>query len=386
MSTTRHDTHAGQDGIEIRADRVTVFCTELGGMMTASFRDGDRDIRPYFVSPWQEEGQSIDEPVLVPLRGDFFCLPFGGGTEADGTVHPAHGVSAGGRWSVTATDERSGATTIRMEIAYDSRRIVRKEIEVRDGAAAIYSTHTIEGFDGAFPLGHHATLRADEPGDLLVSFAPFAVGRTAERSADLTATSPGEYYTLAPGRGFCDLTEVPTIWSHRPTRRFDTFPNEEGFVDIAGVYRPTAGPHAPAPQHPAWSCAVNPREGWLWFSLKDPRYLPGTVLWAENRGRHGDPWRGRTSCLGIEETCSYLAEGLTPSLADNPLLSAGVPTAVRLRRDAPTRVRYIQGAVALPDGFGRVVSAGFEDAQVVFVDGAGQKVGVAVDWRFAVKG
>ena len=48
------------------------------------FRDSAQPVRPYYVSPWQEEAPSkMPAPVLVSLRGDFFCLPFGGNNDEE---------------------------------------------------------------------------------------------------------------------------------------------------------------------------------------------------------------------------------------------------------------------------------------------------------------
>ena len=75
-------TIANQPSWVVASDRVKLAVTALGGHMApVTFRlAGGRKAQPYFISPWQNEGQKITEPVLVPLRGDFFCMPFGGGS------------------------------------------------------------------------------------------------------------------------------------------------------------------------------------------------------------------------------------------------------------------------------------------------------------------
>jgi hypothetical protein len=66
---------------------VRLAVTQIGAQMApvTFFLNSDRTIEPYCVSPWQGEGLRLDPPVLVPLRGDFFCLPFGSnGTPCEG--------------------------------------------------------------------------------------------------------------------------------------------------------------------------------------------------------------------------------------------------------------------------------------------------------------
>ncbi len=61
-------------------DTVRLAVTQTGAHMAPVIfgLDSDRTIQPYYVSPWQNEGLKLDPPVLISLRGDFFCLPFGG--------------------------------------------------------------------------------------------------------------------------------------------------------------------------------------------------------------------------------------------------------------------------------------------------------------------
>ena len=62
---------------------VRLAITQLGAHMApVTFcLDSNRPIQPYYISPWQDEKPLIEEPVLVPLRGDFFCLPFGSNSD-----------------------------------------------------------------------------------------------------------------------------------------------------------------------------------------------------------------------------------------------------------------------------------------------------------------
>jgi len=79
------------------------------------FRNTSHPIQPYHISPWQDEAPiEMPAPVLKTLRGDCFCLPFGGNSEAvAGEKHPPHGEivsTTGKRVSVPVQHEflRSG--------------------------------------------------------------------------------------------------------------------------------------------------------------------------------------------------------------------------------------------------------------------------------------
>ena len=100
--------------------------------------------------------------------------------------------------------------------------------------------------------------------------------------------------------------------------------------------------------------------------------MPGTVFWISNKGRHGSPWNGRNRCLGLEETCSYFAEGLGPSIRPNPIAEAGIPTAVELSAGTPTAVKFIQGAVKIPAGFENVKEVAFSPGKATFVSEEGE--------------
>ena len=64
----------------IGTQQMEVAVTETGAMMApvTFYRDTDHPVQPYHISPWQDEGLKLDVPVLVALRGDWFCVPFGG--------------------------------------------------------------------------------------------------------------------------------------------------------------------------------------------------------------------------------------------------------------------------------------------------------------------
>ena len=80
----RVKTIVSQPSWVIRTSDVELAVTQLGGHMApvTFHRRSAAPVQPYYISPWQGERLKIDEPVLVPLRGDFFCLPFGNNQDA----------------------------------------------------------------------------------------------------------------------------------------------------------------------------------------------------------------------------------------------------------------------------------------------------------------
>ena len=168
----------------------------------------------------------------------------------------------------------------------------------------IYDQNVIEGFAGPTTLAHHATLAMpDQQESVLVATSPCRFGMT---NPTPTGDPPGgEYQAVAPGRRFKSLEAVPLLSAEPKTGDCTRFPTRKGFTDLASI--------ANDPRvSPAWTAATFTTEGFLWFALKDPAVLPVTVLWMSNHGRHMPPWSGRNACLGLEDVCGLLAEGLVP--------------------------------------------------------------------------
>jgi hypothetical protein len=200
----------------------------------------------------------------------------------------------------------------------------------------------------------------------------------------ITDTAPpppgsGEYASMPPGVFFGTLDEVPTIWKDPSTTDCSVFPAREGFVDIIQLF-----PELPAAGEPLWFTASVPDHGYLWYSLKSPEILPSTVLWQENHGRHGAPWNGRNSCLGIEEVLAHLASGLNVSAGENALTRKGLRTSMNLDGKNPLTVKNIQGVCRIPEGFDKVADARFESGKVIFRSEAGPTAEAVVNWEFVL--
>ena len=156
----------GQPSWVIQSDQVELAITELGGHMApvTFYRKDPTPVQPYHISPWQEENHKYPAPVLVPLRGDFFCMPFGGNSDAvAGEKHPPHGEIVGEPWKLANSKKTGDVTTLTLGIETKIRKgRVTSELSLVDGQNVVYSRSTIEGFAGRAPLGHHATLAMPE--------------------------------------------------------------------------------------------------------------------------------------------------------------------------------------------------------------------------------
>ncbi len=374
-------TIAGQPSWIIAVDNVELAVTRLGGHMApvTFYRDSKNTVQPYHISPWQNEKLKIGEPVLVPLRGDFFCLPFAGGSDGR-KRYVCHGYPAGAEWKLADAVQTKAMARLRLAMnCADSDGCVAKILTLKKGHNVVYSSHLLEGFKGKFPFGHHATLAMpEEQRSATLSTSPVAFGLTSPTPGGDPAK--GEYYSLQVNKKFQSLGKVPTIWKDQPYDDCTHYPRAKGYCDVYGVLS------KPGLETPAWSALVFPRLGYAWFSLKNSHTLPALTIWSENHGRWSFPWNGRNNCLGLEDTMSYLATGLAPSTSPNPATKAGIPTAMALTPNKTVAVNYIQGVFKIPKGFTRVASARFEDDGVHFTGDNKQTVTVPVCHEFLLSG
>jgi hypothetical protein len=375
-----------QPSYVVATKQVEVAVTKLGGHMApvTFFRDSAQPVRPYHITPWQDEKPSkMPAPVLVTLRGDFFCLPFGGNSEAvSGEKHPPHGEIVGDAWKFVGTKKAGDVTTLTTAIDTKVRKgRVTKELSLIDGQNVVYSRHTIEGFAGRVPLGHHATLAMPEKeGAVRIATSAFRFGMTCPSL--FSDPKQREYQALLPGAKWTDLAQVPSSWKGAADADLTRLPGRYGYADLIQLanepWEKTGGP--------AWTTATFAEAGYLWFALKDPAVLNSTVFWMENHGRHGHPWNGRNNCLGLEDVTAFFADGLAASSRENLLTKEGVATSVELTANKPAAVNYIQGVAKIPAGFENVRTLEFTPGQVTFVSTTGQRVTAPVRHEFLKTG
>ena len=362
----------------LESPQVRLAGTKVGGQMApvTFLRDSGKPVQPYHVSPWQNEGlKDLPAPVLTALRGDWFCLPFGGNGDAfRHEKHPPHGEVAGAEWTYVDTKHDGGRHTLVLAFEPQARKgKIVKELSLVEGHNAVYSRHIVTGFSGPAPCGHHATLAMpDEPGVFRVSTSPIEFGMT--NPSRFSDPAKREYQALAIAAPFTDLAHVPLLEKGTGDADLTRLPARQGYADLVQVVNKQDAT--------AWTCATRTDEGWLWYALKDPKVLRSTLFWIENRGRHGSPWNGRNNCLGLEDVTSFFADGLAASAGANLLTRRGVPTAIEFTADKPTEIRYIQGVTRVPEGFGKVVAAEYAPGSVTFVAEGGERVTVPVRHEF----
>ncbi len=235
-----------------------------------------------------------------------------------------------------------------------------------------------EGLTGGMPLGYHSMLAVpEEKGALRVATSDFEVGMTSPTL--FSNPEHGAYQSLAVNERFTDLTKAPVMAKGAPPADCTSYPERIGHQDLLQIFkRPSADP--------AWTTATCQKKGYLWFTLKDASVLPATIFWIAIKGQHGAPWSRRNSCLGLEENCAFFASGLVPSVTPNMVNEAGFATSVEFKADAPTKVRFIQGAVRVPDDFVMVESVKFAPGKVTFVSVTGKTVEAKVTHGFLKTG
>ena len=287
-------------------------------------------------------------------------MPFGEKNSYREEVHEVHGETATGIWNLGDCGRKGEAIslTLTMDTKVRPGRVT-KILRLVDGHNAVYSQHILEGFTGKMCLGHHATLDPHGEVDTLrISTSPIKFGITNPHFSG--QENNGEYYALDSDKTFKELEKVPTVWREYPFDDLTIFPRRRGFVDIVQVY-------AKKKKKPGWVCVVYPKEGFLWYALKDSHILPSTVIWMENHGRHYSPWNGRNCCIGLEDVCAYLSLGLRDSCRKNRASEKGIPTYLTLSEKRPTMVNYIEGAAKIPKGFDKVRKVKVGQGEVTFL-------------------
>ncbi|PTX97408.1 hypothetical protein DB346_20650 [Verrucomicrobia bacterium LW23] len=346
---------SGQPGWVFGSDKVEVAVTQLGGHLgpvTFTLPD-DRRVAPYSVAPWAEEALSEETPaILRVLRGDFFCAPFGGNDTTYGDEkHPPHGEVANLPWEFESlTSLNLGKSRVMLHLSLETQvreGRVDKYIQLREGETVVYSQHVLSRAGGPMNLGHHAMLKFPEaPGSGLISSSPLLYGQVAPQLFEDPAK--GGFSSLKTGATFTSLADVPM--ADGGSADLTAYPARAGFEDLVMFVHQ-------ASDNFAWLAVAFPQEGYVWYTLKDPRTLRSTVFWISNGGRHYAPWSKRHErVMGLEDVTSYFHYGLAESARPNEVNEQGYPTALQLDSDTPLSINYIQGVAAIPQGFTRVAS------------------------------
>lgn len=358
----------GEASFSLKTPELDLHVTARGGHLApVIFHLTGRDVSPYALAPWLPEEYPDMLPLLAVLRGDFFCLPFGGQPEG-----PPHGDGANLPWRVVETQERKIQLSIQ---ATDSGARIEKIFSVRPGHHALYAEHQISNLHGNFSYGNHPILdlSALPESPARVTVSPF---RWASVNPDFFSNpANGESQALAIGARFTDLREVPL--ASGGTTDLTRYPARPGNDDLVMMVSEKASESQPF----AWSAVV--LEGYIWFALKNPSDFPATLFWMSNGGLPADPWNHRhLGRLGVEEVCSYFANGLEDSRKDL-LASAGIPTSRCFERDRTISLKTIQAVALTGRDFGsvaKIVPASQDSVRII--GEFGHEIVVSLDWRF----
>jgi hypothetical protein len=370
----------GQPCYVLANGNIRVSITVQGGHLRASFPHRGGEANPFFLAPWWNEAPlATDDPITQVLRGDFFCLPFGGNADPYlGVKYGVHGITASGGWELLPAGRREDEKERELALslpAYGGE--VRKRVRLDPEAAVLYCEHRIAGIAGRLPGGHHAVLQfpaAEGSGriDLSEPVAGFTFPEPLERPAG------GGYSLLQPNVEIADRTRVPTVYGD--TVDLTRYPLRGGHEDVVQFVSDTA-------REFCFSSVTFAEEGYLFFQLKDPRVLSSTLMWRSNGGRHYAPWSGRVrGALGLEEVTSYFAYGPKQSAEPNPLSKRGWRTCLELDREKPTEVRLIMGLAAVPAGFTGVRDITRDGRSVLIHGQAGERLRVPCRVDFLQQG
>ena len=351
--------------------------TQTGGHLgPVTFDRRGAKIQPLSVAPWATEPPDRSQPPIIRvLRGDFFCLPFGGNTTPYGSEqHPVHGETANAKWKLeSSASPRGQRPTLHLSLQTRVRRgRVDKYVSLATDHDAVYQRHVVSGMSGPMNFGHHAMVRfPDEPNSGVVSTSPFAYGQVFPEPMERPENRG--YSILKPSAEFEALSAVPTVTGERAD--LSRYPSRRGYEDLVMLVSDDRVPFA-------WTAVTFPKRRYAWFALKDPRVLRSTIFWISNGGRHYAPWNGRhLNVMGLEEVTSYFHPGLAESVADNPIAKRGYPTHVHLDPQTPLVVNYVMGVAPVPTGFDRVDAIDEADGGVTLRCG-GRSVHVPVDLAF----
>ena len=358
----------GEPSFHLATPELDLSVTARGGHLApVVFHLPGRDVSPYALAPWQPAEYPEIPPLLSVLRGDFLCLPFGGQVAG-----PPHGDPANANWTLLA----GSADSLRLAMkTTDTGASVEKILSTRQGQNAVFAEHRISNLDGDFSYGSHPVLDLsglrNEAGRVTVS--PFRWASVFP--GPFSNPADGETQALAEGGRFSDLRQVPLAAGG--TTDLTRYPARRGNDDLVMMVNEPATEEQPF----AWSAVV--LDGYVWFSLKNPEDFPATMFWLSNGGRTAAPWNGRhIGRLGVEEVCSYFANGVDMSRQD--LLAAeGIPTTRHFKRDEIVSLRTIQAVAAVNTTFGAVSKILPVGENQVMIEGEhGSKITAPVDWTF----
>lgn len=352
----------------IQNKKVKVGVTEkCGHLHPVQFFIDNKIIEPLNIAPWSDE--KFDDaipPMLKMLRGDFFCAPFSDSDVLEDEDRP-HGTTANDKWSLIFHNEHE--LKFKLDKKVSGAEVIKK-ITLKSDHPVIYQEHLITGGKGKIPIGHHLMLKVPEK--IYLSFSNFLFGETPASPVE-TDPQMGSSILQYPQQ-FNDLAKIKLKkGNYTDLSRYPVYQDHE---DLLMLKSDEELPYS-------WSAASAPRNGWLWFSIKNPKILNSTVLWLSDGGRKYRPFSSRhRKVIGIEEVTSYFHLGHKASIEENHLNKKGYKTFIELKPDIVHKIRYAFGLIKIPDDFRHVTSIKEDELGIVIKDENGLKVSTDFDLNF----
>ncbi|NOZ32617.1 MAG: hypothetical protein GXP01_05995 [Alphaproteobacteria bacterium] len=357
---------------ELAHDKVTLknrwgrltFNPAIGNLRHLSFLMNGQVIEPLSTAPWVKDatvalGEDLS-PMNRALSGDFFCAPFG---KSDVEDAPAHGWSANSTWEILSrTSDRLHCVLGRPVMG----ATIEKQVRLAPDAPLLYQTHWIKGGAGGLPVAHHPMIKLAGTGRFSTSPKRRAITSPVplepDRNRLACGSETGDLEAFPGDQGDqVDLTRLPIAHRH------------EDFITLVEAEGAPLG----------WSAVVRDEENDIVFVLKDPRVLPVTMLWHSNGGRDYAPWNGRhRGVLGIEDGCAAGDGGHRAALLENPVSRMGVATALPLADRRTHRVAHVIGALARPDGWGRIAGIAQSGNALILTEAGGDTRTVPFEKNF----
>src|SRR5437016_777215 len=193
MRSSALKTVLGQPSWRVASRRVEAYVTRTGGHLgPVVFDRRGRKIAPLSIAPWATE--KLDKstpPIIRVLRGDLFCMPFGGNktpyrSREHLERHPIHGETANARWTLRSIRRDARGAELRLTLSPRVRRgHVEKIIALPHDHDAVYQRHVVSGMSGPMNFGHHAMIRfPDEPGCGVISTSRFVWAQVFPRPVE----------------------------------------------------------------------------------------------------------------------------------------------------------------------------------------------------------
>lgn len=368
--------HYGAPSYCFENKEVTVHVTVQGAQLTACFHSEAGEKNPFFIAPWYNEDLSNAADGLQVFRGSLFCMPYGGNAEPfEGKTYEVHGKPFNGCWDKVSFTSDTGKTELHLELDLDlDEGKVDKILTIKEGQPVIYERDIVSGIDARMPVAFHPTLQLPTAvhSALLDISSPIAC-----YTPPIPAENPAEkgYALLKSNVEVNDITKAPCI--DGSTVNLMSCPITKGYEDVVYFINDTSKDFC-------YSAITYQEEGYLYFQLKNPRLLSGTMLWMSNGGRYYEPWSGRINAvLGLEEVCSYFHYGIADSVQTNAFQEKGYKTYVDFQKEKTTDFRIIMGLISVEKGYPGVQDIIKKDEHTITIIGRdGSKKDVSCELDF----